>query len=218
MIVVSDMMGTLTTGSPFLGVVDWVKHNRSKLYANLIIASITPSYILAKRGMIDWQRWGQRLMINSLTYIKNADAKKLEQVSEWVVEHDLWKKRRDDVIARLVKHHEDNAEVHIASSVFEPFIAPFARRIGAQVIGTPVEISNGNVQMVGELVADEKKIEQVLSRLGGDRVDVAYGDTILDVPLLEHADHPVAVYPDVKLKALAVERGWEVMGDTPGYP
>lgn len=31
MIVVSDMMGTLTTGSPFLGLVDWVKHNQSKV-------------------------------------------------------------------------------------------------------------------------------------------------------------------------------------------
>ena len=218
MIVVSDMMGTLTTGSPFLGVVDWIKHNRSKLYANLIVASITPSYLLAKNGLIDWQRWGQQLMINSLSYIKNADDKKLSEVSEWVVESDLWKKRREDVIARLVKHREEGAQVHIASSVFEPFIAPFAERIGARVIGTPVEIVNGKVQMIGELVADEKKIEQVLSRLGVDRVDVAYGDTILDVPLLEHADHPVAVYPDAKLRVVAVERGWEIMGDTPGYP
>ena len=218
MIVVSDMMGTLTTGSPFLGVVDWIKHNRSKLYANLIVASITPSYLLAKNGLIDWQRWGQQLMINSLSYIKNADDKKLSEVSKWVVESDLWKKRREDVIARLVKHREEGAQVHIASSVFEPFIAPFAERIGARVIGTPVEIVNGKVQMIGELVADEKKIEQVLSRLGVDRVDVAYGDTILDVPLLEHADHPVAVYPDAKLRVVAVERGWEIMGDTPGYP
>lgn len=217
MIVVSDMMGTLNTGSPFLGVVDWVRHNRSKLHASLIMASITPSYLLAKRGFIDWQKWGQRLMINSLSYIKNADEIKLKQVSDWVVEHNLWEKRRDDVIARLVKHREEGAQVHIASSVFEPFIEPFAKRIGAQVIGTPVEIVNGRVQMVGELVADEKKIEQVLSRLGVDRVDFAYGDTILDVPLLEHADHPVAVYPDEKLKAIAQERGWEIMGDTPWY-
>ena len=217
MIVVSDMMGTLTTGSPFLGVVDWVRNNQSKLSANLIMASITPSYILAKRGIIDWQRWGQKLMINSLTYIKNPDEKKLAQVSEWVVAYDLWKKRREDVIARLIKHREEGAQVHIASSVFEPFIEPFANRIGAQVIGTPVEITNGRVHMVGELVADEKKIEQVLSRLGVDRVDVAYGDTVLDIPLLEHADHPVAVYPDAKLKAVALERGWEIMGDTPAY-
>jgi len=215
MIVVSDMMGTLTTGSPFLGMVDWIKHNRSKLQANLIMASIMPSYYLAKKGMIDWQRWGQKLMIDSLGYIKNADDEKLQQVSEWIVEHDLWKNRREDVVARLIKHREDGAQVHIASSAFEPFIAPFAKHIGAQVIGTPVQITNGSVRMVGELVADEKKIEQVLSRLGVDRVDIAYGDTILDIPLLEHADHPVAVYPEAKLKAVAVERGWEIIGDTP---
>jgi len=215
MIVVSDMMGTLTTGSPFLGVVDWLRHNRSKLRANLIMASIMPAYVLAKNGIIDWQAWGQKLMIDSLTYINDPDEAKVQQVSEWVVEHNLWKKRREDVVARLINHREAGAQVHIASSVFEPFIAPFAKHIGAQVIGTPVEIVNGRVRMVGNLVADEKKIEQVLSRLAVDRVDVAYGDTVMDIPLLEHADHPVAVYPDKKLKSVAIERGWEIIGDTP---
>lgn len=217
MIVVSDMMGTLTTGSPFLGLVDWVKHNQSKLRANWYMASITPSYLLAKRGLIDWQAWGQKLMIDSLAYIKDATPEKVSHASEWVVEHDLWKKRREDVIARLVDHREKGARVYIASSVVEPFIEPFAKRIGAETIGTPVKLMNGRLQMVGGLVANEKKIEQVLSRLGVDRVDVAYGDTILDVPLLEHADHPVAVYPDGKLKKIAQERGWEIIGDTPKY-
>lgn len=217
MIVVSDMMGTLTTGSPFLGMVDWVRHNQSKFRANLAVAAIMPAYFLAKNGIIDWQLWGQRLMVNSLAYMKDADEQKLLQVSEWIVEHDLWKKRREDVVTRLVRHREQSAQVYIASSVFEPFIQPFAKRIGAQTIGTPVEIANGRVRMVGELMADEKKIEQVLSRLGVDHVDVAYGDTILDVPLLEHAEHPVAVYPDAKLKQLALEKHWEIIGDTPKY-
>lgn len=217
MIVVSDMMGTLTTGSPFLGLVDWVKHNQSKLQANLTLASIMPSYLLAKNGFIDWQLWGQKLMVNSLGYIKNADDEKLKLVSEWVVEHDLWKKRREDVIERLIHHREGGAQVYIASSVVEPFIEPFAKRIGAKVSGTPVEIKNGRVQMVGQLIASEKKIEQILSRLGVKRVDFAYGDTVLDIPLLEHADHPVAVYPDAKLKQMALEKGWEIIGDTPKY-
>lgn len=215
MIVASDLMGTLTTGSPFLGLVDWVKHNQSKLRANFYTASIMPSYLLAKNGIIDWQAWGQKLMIDSLSYIKNADAEKLSHAAEWVVEHNLWKNRREDVIARLIQHRADGAQVYIASSVVEPFIEPFAKRIGAESIGTPVEIVNGRVRMIGELMANEKKIEQVLSRLAVDRVDVAYGDTILDVPLLEHADHPVAAYPDAKLKSIALERGWEIIGDTP---
>ena len=217
MIVISDMMGTLTTGSPFLGLVDWVRHNQSKARANFYMASIVPAYFLAKNGIIDWQTWGQKLMVNSLAYIKDANPEKLKDASEWVVKHDLWKKRREDVVLRLLKHREDDAQVYIASSVIEPFIEPFAKRIGAQTIGTPVEIVNGRVKMVGDLVANEKKIEQVLSRLGVDRVDVAYGDTVMDIPLLEHSDHPVAVYPDKKLKKIALERGWEIMGDTPNY-
>ena len=215
MIVASDLMGTLTTGSPFLGLVDWVRHNQSKVRASLYMAAITPSYLLAKKGLLDWQAWGQKLMVDSLAYIKDADPEKVKQASEWVVEHDLWRKRREDVVARLIKHRADGAQVYIASSVIEPFIEPFARRIGAQVIGTPVQIVNGRLGLTGVLMANERKIEQVLSRLGVERVDVAYGDTILDIPLLEHAVHPVAVYPDAKLKLFALEKGWEIIGDTP---
>lgn len=217
MIVVSDMMGTLTTGSPVIGLVDWVRHNQSKTQAQLYKASIMPSYALAKLGLINWQKWGQGLMIQSLKLVRNASPEKMKLVGEWAVEHNLWKKRREDVIARLTDHKAQGAQVYIASSVIEPLIEPFAQRIGAQTIGTPVTYNNGHVRLAGDLAANEKKIEQVLSRLGVDRVDFAYGDTVMDVPLLEHADHPVAVYPDQKLKSIALQRGWEIMGDTPSY-
>ncbi len=217
MIIVSDMMGTLTTGSPVLGLVDWVRHNQSKIQARLYMLSIMPAYFLAKRGWIDWQKWGQDLMVNSLKMVKDATPEKMKVVSEWAVEHDLWKKRREDVISRLKEHAAQGAQVYIASSVIEPFIEPFAKRVGARTIGTPVEYANGHVHVAGDLVAQERKIEQVLSRLGVDRVDFAYGDTAQDVPLLEHADHPVAVYPDENLKAIALERGWEIFGDTQKY-
>ncbi|HLO16802.1 MAG TPA: haloacid dehalogenase-like hydrolase [Anaerolineales bacterium] len=212
MIVVSDMMGTLTTGSPVLGLVDWVRHNQSKMQARLYMLSIAPAYFLAKRGWIDWQKWGQDLMVNSLKMVKGATPEKMKVVGEWTVEHDLWKKRREDVIARLEGHTARGAQVYIASSVIEPIIEPFAKRIGAQTIGTPVQYAAGGVHVAGELVAQERKIEQVLSRLHVNRVDFAYGDTAQDVPLLEHADHPVAVYPDENLKAIALKRGWEILG------
>jgi len=212
MIVISDMMGTLTTGSPVLGLVDWVRHNQSRMQAHLYMASIMPSYLIAKLGWIDWQKWGQDLMINSLKMVREATPEKMKTVGEWAVEHNLWKKRREDVIARLMDHKSKGAQLYIASSVVEPLIEPFANHIGAQTIGTPVEYKNGRVRVAGELVAQERKIEQVLNRLGVDGVDFAYGDTWMDVPLLAHAEHPVAVYPDEKLKASALERGWEILG------
>jgi phosphoserine phosphatase len=212
MIVVSDMMGTLTTGSPVIGLVDWIRHNQSKRQAQLYMLSIAPAYFLAKRGFIDWQTWGQDLMVKSLKMVREASPEKMKVVGEWAVEHNLWAKRREDVIARLLDHKSHGAQVYIASSVVEPLIEPFARRIGARTIGTPVEYNGGRVS-AGQLTASEKKIEQVLSRLNLARVDFAYGDTIMDVPLLEHANHPVAVYPDAKLKEYALAHNWEIFGD-----
>ncbi len=211
MIVVSDMMGTLTTGSPVIGLVDWVRHHQSQWQARLYMASIAPSYFLAKRGWIDWQMWGQGLMVKSLSLVRNATPGKMQEVGEWAVEHDLWPKRREDVIARLIGHKQQGAQVYIASSVVEPIIEPFARRIGAETIGTPVEYRNGRVSVTGDLTLAERKIEKVMTRLNVKRVDFAYGDTIQDVPLLEHAEHPVAAHPDAALKATARERGWEII-------
>ena len=217
MIVVSDMMGTLTTGSPVVGLVDWVRHNQSKTQAQLYMLSIAPAYFMAKRGWINWQKWGQELMIKSLGMVREATPEKMKQVGEWAVEHNLWVKRREDVIARLTGHKSEGAQVYIASSVVEPLIEPFARRIGIQTIGTPVEYSNGQVRVAGELVAQERKIEQVLKRIDATRIDFAYGDTEQDIPLLEHAEHPVAVYPDANLKKHALSHGWEIMGEAPSY-
>ncbi len=213
MIVISDMMGTLTTGSPVLGLVSWVRENQSKLRANWFMMKMLPSYFLAKNGMLDWQSWGQSLMVNSLGLVHNATPATLEQIADWAVERDLWPARREDVLARLTAHANDGAQVYIASSVFEPTVAAFARRIGAKAIGTPLEIVGGRIRLATDLVSSQRKIDEVLNRLGATRVDVAYGDTAQDIPLLEYADHPVAVYPDEALKAVAMERGWEILGE-----
>jgi phosphoserine phosphatase len=218
MIVVSDLMGTLTSGSPVLGLLDWVRRNQSRWRAGLYLAGMMPGYALAKSRLIDWQSWGQNLMVDSLSLVRDVTPAKIEQVAEWVVEHDLWVKRQEDVIGRLEEHRLAGAQVYIASSVFEPAVAAFARRIGAQAIGTPVEIVAGRMRLATELVASEKKVTRVLSRLGVERIDFAFGDTLMDIPLLERADHPVAAHPDSALRAEARRRGWEIIGETASYP
>jgi len=218
MIVISDLMGTLTTGSPILGLIDWVRQRQSKLQANLYVASTMPSFVLAKLGLIDWQKWGQGLMIDSLSLLKDMTPEKFDEVAEWVVNIDLWKKRRADVIGILEGHIRNSAQVYIASSVHQPGVEAFAKRIGAHAIGTPIDFIDGKARITTELVASEKKIEQVLSRLAVDRIDFAYGDSAQDIPMLEHAEHPVAVYPEDKLRAVALERGWEIIGEKASYP
>jgi phosphoserine phosphatase len=213
MIVISDMMGTLTTGSPVLGIADWVRHNQSRSQASWRMAAMMPGYLLVKGGLIDQQRWGQNLMIKSLGWVQDVTPKKLEEVSEWVVESNLWPRRREDIISRLVEHARDGAQIHIASSVVEPIARAFARRFGVDAIATPVTIENGRARLATALISSERKINEVLSRLNVTRVDYAYGDTAMDIPLLEHANHPIAVYPDRRLYSVARERGWQILGE-----
>ena len=215
MIVVSDLTGTLTTGSPVLGLVSWVKHHQSKLRTQLYMASQAPAYFLAKRGWINYQKWGNSLLTTSLSLVHNATPEIVQAMAEWAVERQLWANRREDVLARLRDHIAGGAQVYIVSSVFQPVVEVFARRIGAQAIGTPVKIANGRLRLATSLVTGERKVEQVLSQVGADKVDIAYGDTWQDIPMLEHASKPVAVYPGQVLKTTAVQRGWEIIGDSP---
>ncbi len=213
MIVVSDLIGTLTTGSPTRGLVDWVRHNQSVFRANMYIARIIPRYALASLGLSNMQSFGQWTMITALPLIKDATAEKIRQMAEWSVGRELWPKRRDDILNRLARHLQEGADIYVASSVFEPTVEAFAQRIGAKAIGTPLEIVHGVTRFATKIVASDRKSEEVLSKLGVDRVEVAYGDTWADIPLLECADRPVAVYPDDKLRRTALERGWEMIGD-----
>lgn len=213
MIVISDMMGTLTTGSPVLGLLDWVRHNQSRTQARWQMAALLPGYLLAKSGLLKVDRWKQNLMIDSLGWLRDVTPEKFARVADWAVEQNLWPQRRADVISRLGEHAQSGAQVVIASSVVEPIAQSFARRCGAQAIGTPLQIENGRARLATNLVASERKIQAVLARLDVSRVDYAYGDTALDIPLLEHADHPVAVYPDKRLYAAAKTRGWEIFGE-----
>lgn len=213
MIVISDLMGTLTTGSPILGLLDWIKVHQSKSQARWLMATMLPSYLLVKIGLIDPQPWGQGLMIKSLTWLKDMDEEKFTEAAEWAVEYNLWLKRREDVIGRLQEHVKAGAQVYLATSVVEPIAEAFARRIGVQAIGSPVVIEGGKVRLKDGLVKSERKIEEVLTRLNVDKVDFAYGDTFMDIPMLENAVHPVAVFPDERLEQVASERKWEILGE-----
>lgn len=211
MVVISDLVGTLTTGYPVRGVVSWVRRYQSVARANLYILSFLPSYALAKLGIINYQNWGQNLMQTSLRLVRNATAQTALEVANWSVEMELWPARREDVLERLREHRNNGAQVTIASSAYEPVVKAFADRIGARAIGSPIQLVDGQLRFETKLVTRELKIQRVLSSLGISQVDVAYGDTEADIPLLENAKSAVAVYPDKILRSLAEERGWEII-------
>ena len=59
------------------------------------------------------------------------------------------------------------------------------------------------------------RLDAWLARQGKSWRDVAeswfYSDSLNDLPLLAHVDHPVAVDPDATLKAHAETHGWPII-------
>ena len=214
MIVVTDLVGTLSTGSPTIGLLSWVRHNQSALRANMFLARALPRYLPYKLGLLDMRDFGEWSLIASLSIFRNPTPATVREMAEWSVEKVLWPKRRDDVLKRLAGHKADGDQLYIASTAFEPTLEALGARIGAGAIGSQIEIADGRLRLVSDLITGKGKGEQVFKRLGVERVGAAYGDTWADIPILKRADHPVAVYPDARLRAAAVEHGWEILENT----
>lgn len=211
MIVVSDLVGTISKGSPTIGMVSWVRHNQSALQANLFLAKALPRYSLYKLGLMDLRDFGEWSLVASLPLIQDPTPEKVRDMSVWSVDKVLWPQRRAEVVERLERHKEQGDQLYIASTAYEPTLEALGERIGARGIGTQIEVADGRLQLVSGLLTGKHKGEQVFKRLGVERVGAAYGDTWADIPILERADYPVAVYPDARLRTAAVEHGWEIL-------
>ncbi len=213
MLVVTDFNGTLSHGSPIIGLVGWVGENQSKLRKNIYMAKIMPSWFLAKRGLIDWNKWVMDTFISCMPVLKDATPEIFEEVIAYTMQTQLWAKRRLDMIERISKHVQQDDEVVIATGMWQPTVAHFAAHIGAKGLGTEIKFENGRMTLAEPIAHGQDKADKIRKQLGVECIDVAYGDTAADIPMLEMARQPVAVYPDKKLKTVALERGWEIFGD-----
>jgi HAD superfamily hydrolase (TIGR01490 family) len=127
------------------------------------------------------------------------------------------KKARD-----LVEEHQLNGHECIIITATQSFVSkPIAGLFNVQhLIATEPEIING--QFTGKLKGTPcfqgGKLIRLQEFLKIRNIDLksiphiyAYSDSYNDIPLLELADTPVAVNPDLRLSKHALEQGWQIM-------
>ena len=120
--------------------------------------------------------------------------------------------------ALLAQHQAAGDLVMIITATHRFITEPIAQRLGVKhLIATECGMHEG--QYTGELVNvpsfQEGKITRLNTWLAEQKASLAgsyfYSDSHNDLPLLEQVEHPVAVDPDDRLRALAVQRGWSVL-------
>jgi phosphoserine phosphatase len=211
--IVSDIEGTLTTGSSWRGLGAYYKAKYSPLKYNLFFARWIPRYLLVSLGwmsrraaMFDW-------MEDEVQLFRGFSPGAFKRMAEWVVGEVMWPKRREGVLAELEERRQDGAEIVVVSSAYQPIVDAFARRLNAIPIGSPLTFEEARlVGLQPPVNAFEFKAESIRARIGDSKILAAYGDTISDLPMLEMSQEPVAVYPDEKLEVIAKERGWRMIG------
>ncbi len=120
----------------------------------------------------------------------------------------------------LIERHGGDLRVVITAT--NSFVtAPIAREFGIDnLIATEPEERNGEFTggVTGIPCFREGKVRRLESWLAEQGMTLAsfgeswfYSDSYNDLPLLERVTHPVAVGPDDRLRAHAVQRGWTIM-------
>lgn len=213
MAVASDLEGTLTTGATWRGFGRYLKLHRSALAYRWFLLTHLPGVPLVKAGLIDEQNYKNRWLADLLRLYAGATKAEVEHMAEWVVEHEMWPARRQPVLDELERYRREGQRVIVASGTYQPIAEAFARRIGAEALGTALEFADGRLtgRLIGPSRVRQDKADQVLAALNGDRLAAAFGDTDSDVPLLEASECAVAVAPERKLRRIAETRGWRII-------
>jgi phosphoserine phosphatase len=214
MIIASDLNGTLTTGAPALAVTEWIKLYQPENYPWLYKYRLFLSYLQVRFEWMEIDDWADRILREVLSRVKSPDMDILNAIMEYVVEEELWPKRRVEVVSLLQDFHRKGAEIYIVSAAYEPAVKNFANKIGNERIlgiGTPVFITSSGMSLAENLTTRKIKLERLKELMGSQKLDIALGDTVSDIPLLELAERPIAVYPDRDLRHEAELRSWEIL-------
>ncbi|NLP63194.1 HAD family hydrolase [Paraburkholderia sacchari] len=123
-----------------------------------------------------------------------------------------------EALRQLEWHRARGDRLLIVSATGEHLVSAIADRLGVKdSIGIVVETRNGcyTGDTHGELSYREGKVSRIRAWLNaeGESLDGSYGysDSFNDVSMLAAVDHGHAVNPDATLRAIAMERGWQVL-------
>lgn len=214
--IAADLEGTLTTGETWRGMAAWMQaHGRATQYQWFFYRNL-PGAVAARLGLQDKRAFQDRFMEGAAGLLAGLGQAELAAVSEWVVTNELWPKRRQDVLDELLELQRNGRRLVLCSATYQPILEAFARRMGVGVValGTPLEVEGGvfTGRLQGPVRSGSHKAQHLRKLLNGGVLYRAYGDSLPDVPMLELAQEPVVVYPEPRLRALAVERNWRVIG------
>jgi len=211
-IIVTDLEGTLTTGSSWKGLRRYYINQLSALRYYRFFVPWIPRYLLVRAGVLDRRTAMFEWMKTEVGLFQGMSRTQFNQMASWVVENVLWPYRRSDVLKEIQQWQQDGAKIAIVSGAYQPIVEAFAGKLDAIAIGTPMIIEDDRIMGIADpLNAYEHKASYIRKEFVDEAITSAYGDTLSDLPMMEISQQPVAVHPDDELREIVIKKGWRVL-------
>ncbi|MCJ7702483.1 MAG: haloacid dehalogenase-like hydrolase, partial [Anaerolineales bacterium] len=137
-IVISDIEGTLTTGSSWKGLRSYYKTHYDAWGYNRFYLSWVPRYLGVKLGLLSRKEVMSRWMQEEIQLFRGVTRKEFFRIAEWIFEHEMWPKRRKTVLSALEAYRREGAQIVVVSSAYQPIVDVFAHQLKAEPIGSPL--------------------------------------------------------------------------------
>ena len=211
-VIVSDLEGTLTTGSSCKGLRTYFKANYNSRDYNLFFLRWLPRYLKVKLGILSRRKVMFLWMQEEILFFRGLSPGEFYKIAGWVVDHVLWPQRRLGLLTELEAYRQEGVKIIISSSAYQPIVDLFAQKISADAIGSAILFSQEKLTGVAlPINAYEYKPRFIQERFNTACIEAAYGDTGSDIPMMEMSRNPVAVFPDKELQQMAETRGWRII-------
>ena len=211
--IAADLEGTLTTGQTWKGIRAYLQSNGRAREYGLFFAARLPGALLARAGLMDKREFENSFTADTVRFFAGLQVSAFREIAEFIVERELWPKRREGVLAELETLRLQGRRLILASGTYQPVLEAFAWRLEAEAIGTQLEVTAGSLtgRLSGPVNVGAHKAETLRAFLQGATLERAYGDTFPDAPMLKEARMAVAVNPDASLERLAKANDWRVL-------
>ncbi|MCL4486809.1 MAG: haloacid dehalogenase-like hydrolase [Chloroflexi bacterium] len=214
-----DVDGTLYTAHMWRGLMKYATQHGRANRVRLYFAGLVPLYGLRKVGLIGEEAFRAPWIIHMGWLLRGWSEAEAKKAFRWVAEEYIGPTGRADTIARVQEHLASQHVVVLVSGMLAPALQILGDALGVMgTVGTAVQFQAGRfVRVIPPVCMGIEKDRLTRRFLTENQIQVdwsasyAYADSISDRELLEMVGHPVAVYPDAPLAALALKKNWAVL-------
>lgn len=213
-----DFDGTLlmTDTLPALGN-EWLRQKRSRTRYIMTYLSLTPCLVLYKLRLLSRDRF-RHLAVAGFNNLFRKMSR--EEVSDFLAAayNGLAAWFNPNVLNELKDCIAKGYHCVLLSGAYADLLQIVGEQLRfSQVVGSPMNFKNGVFEHSKnpDIIEGEVKLDHLKLCVPWDKVDLSgsrsYGNSYLDLPVMEIVGEPVAVNPDPQLLKHAVNNGWRII-------